>query len=187
MPREPAAVRSSELRDKLRINEDDIDRCLIEQPEYFYMAAEAVATATGRRDTLKLQRDELTAELDQMLRKKAVDDEEKLTETQLTNRLKTLPKMMAANRAYIEVCKLVDEAVAMKDSYQQRSYMLRELNASSNARLYNLGLERGAGGARARVVDRGREEISRARESSGVFERRDSQPVPRHRARDQGD
>jgi hypothetical protein len=188
MPREPAANRASELRDKLRIDDDDIDRCLIEQPEYFYIAAEMVAQATGRRDTLKLQRDELLAELDQMLRKKAEEDEEKLTETALNNRLKTLPKIKEANRAYIEACRIVDEAAAMKDSYQQRSYMLRELNASANAKLYNLGLERGAGGARGRVVDRGREDISRARESSGVFERRgETQPVPRHRPRDQGD
>lgn len=183
MPRETASNQATELRSNLRIDEDDIDRCLIAQSEYFFMAAEAVAMATSRRDTLKLQRDETVAELDQMLRKKAAEADEKITETGLQNQLKTLPKIKEINRGYIDACRVADEALAMKESYHQRSFMLRELNASANAKLYNLGLERGAGGAARRVVDRGREDISRARESSGVFERRDS--VARHRSKDQ--
>jgi hypothetical protein len=81
--------------------------------------------------------------------------------------------------------------LAMKESYHQRSFMLRELNASANAKLYNLGLERGAGGAGRHIAERSREDISRTREERGVFDRRGSasqQPVvARHRSRDQGD
>ena len=175
MPRETArperpANRAAELRQKLRIDEDNIDRCLVEQPEYFYMAAEAVALAIANRDTLKLQLAELTAELDLDLRRQFAANEEKYSETSLSNRLKTLPRIQTAHRAYLDASRLADEAEALKDSYQQRSYMLRELNASANAKLYNLGVERGAGGARNRILDRSREDIDRSREQSGVFD-----------------
>ena len=180
MPRENRS-REDELRSKLRIDEDNIDRCLVEQPDYFYQAAEAFAQAIATRDGLKLARDELIAQLDQDVRRHAGANDEKLSETQLTNRIKVLPKVKEAVRAYLNACKIADECEAMKESFQQRSYMLRELNASANARLYNLGIERGAGGARSRIVERGREEISRNREAGGVFERRGSTPVARHR------
>lgn len=185
MPRETS---TSELRDNLRIDEDDIDRCLVAQPEYFYQAAEAVALANARRDTLKLERDETMAQLDRDIRKKAADEDRKITEGQLSSELKILPKIKEANRKYLDACKLADEAEAMKESYQQRSYMLRELNASANAQLYNLGLERGAGGgAGRRVVERSRAEISRSRDESGVFDDRRAGGTIRHRPRDQGD
>lgn len=192
MPRETSRSNAAnELRENLRIDEDDIDHCLVAQPEYYYMAAEAVALATSRRDTLKLQRDETIAELDQAIRRKALEDDRKITEGQISNELKTLPKVKEINRQYVEACKVVDEAVAMKESYHQRSYMLRELNASANAKLYNLGLERGAGGgAGRRMVERGRAEIERKREDSGVFDRRvggNGGGVARHRPRDQDD
>lgn len=185
-----AAPRTNELRENLRIDEDDIDRCLVQQPDYFFQAADAFALANSQRDTIKLQLKELIAQLDQDLRKKALDDQERISEAQLTNRITTLPKVKELNQKLLQAARIADRCEALKESYIQRSHALRDLNSSAIARQYNLGIERGAGAARNRIVDRSREDIDREREASGVFNERRataSKDNARYRPRDQGD
>jgi hypothetical protein len=184
MPREtPASPTPTDLREALRIDEDDIDRCLVEHPQLFYQAADSLALAVATRDGLKLELKELVAQLDQDVRRKAVDDGEKLTESALANRITILPRVKELNRRYLDSCLAVDRAEALRDSYRDRSFALRALNDSANARLYNLGIERGATSARGRMVERSAEEISRTRESKGVFDRRERSGSPPERYR----
>src|ERR1700757_192795 len=107
------AIRA-ELEETLRINPDALDDCLVEQPGYFYHVAEAVSEANARRDTIKLELEEVTAELDQDLRAKAAAEEEKITETSLQNRLRTMPKLKALQRKYLEARTDADRWVALK-------------------------------------------------------------------------
>jgi hypothetical protein len=178
MPRENT---QDNIRASLRIDEDNIDRCLMQQPDLFYMAASAVALANAERDGLKLELAELNAKLDGDIRKQLTDLGEKYSEASLSNRLKTLPKIMELHRRYLGACLRADEAEAVKESFQQRSYMLRELNSSAQSRMYNLGVERGATTARNRVVERGAEAASRSREDAGVFDRRERGAPERYR------
>jgi hypothetical protein len=171
MPRETRT--SPDLREALRIDEDNIDRCLAEHSELFFQAADGLALAVATRDGLKLELKELVAQLDQDVRRKALADEEKLSETALSSRITVLPKVKELNRQHLDACKAADRAEALRDSYRDRSFALRALNDSANARLYNLGIERGASSARGRLAERGAEEASRTREAAGVFDRRE--------------
>jgi hypothetical protein len=152
-----------ELREALIIDDDDLDKCLVEQPSLFYSAAEASSLADSKRDTVKLELKELKAQLDQDIRRKAIEDEEKLSETQLTNRIITLPVVKALERKLLALSKEAADCSALKESYEQRSYALKDLNARQNAQMMNLGLERGSVGTRREVGDRVRERAENLR------------------------
>jgi hypothetical protein len=152
----PRNTETSEVRSKLRIDDDDLDQCLVEQPEYFYQAAERATSAGAERDGLELELKELKAQLDSDIRKAAEQREEKLTETALVNRIVTLPKVKELQRKVLDAKRQADDAVNLKEAFVQRSYALKDLNAVQVARMYNLGLERGATGARQNIGDRNR-------------------------------
>ena len=162
MPRPPTTrndtLSVTALTEGLKIDEDALDQCLVEQADYYYQVAKLAIDAGGERDTLELQLKELKAELDADIRQQAIRNEEKLTETQLTNRITVLPRVKDLQRKCLEARRKADSLSVLKEGYQQRSYALRELNASQLARFYSLGTERGAAGARASVGDRIREQ-----------------------------
>lgn len=144
----PAAEPASELeqyRSYLRIDRDDLDTSLMEQPEMFHHVANACVEAGARRDEAKLELEELLAELDQSVRARALKDDEKLTETALQNRLREMPRVQEAQRRYLETRKEADRWLALKESYQQRSFMLRELVHKLVAERHDLSTEAGAG------------------------------------------
>jgi hypothetical protein len=146
----------SELEGSLQIDRDDLDSCLVEQPGYFYHVAEEVAQANARRDTLKLELEEQIAVLDKEVRQNALRDDEKMTEAGIQNRLRTMPKIKDLQRQFLNAKTEADSWAALKEAYQQRSFMLRELVALHLAHLHNLGIERGAVASRHDIGDRNR-------------------------------
>lgn len=156
MPRERTErtdLRPSEIRSKLRIDDDDLDQCLVDQPEYFYQAAQAATEAGAIRDGLELELKELKAQLDGDFRQQA---ERKLTETALTNRIITLPKVKDLTRKVLDAKRRAEDAIVLKEAFTQRSYALKDLTAIQLGRMYNLGVERGAVTARQNIGDRAR-------------------------------
>jgi len=145
-----------ELEGNLRIDQDNLDECLVEQPGFFYHVAEEVANANARRDTLKLELEELMAEEDGKLRSAAARAEEKVTEASIQNHLRTLPTVQAAQRKYLAARTQSESWAALKEAYSQRSYMLKELVALYLANMHNLGVERGAISARGQLADAAR-------------------------------
>ncbi len=135
------------LKAGLAISEEDLNSCLIEQPELFFSVADAYAYASAERDAAKLALEEVMSELDQQLRLKAAKDEEKVTEASLGRHLATLPRVQKAQREFLECKADADEWGALKEAFVQRSFMLRELVALYIANLSNLSLEKGAHGA----------------------------------------
>jgi hypothetical protein len=165
-PQDEEGQSRRELEASLQIDRDDLDSCLVDQPGYFYHVAEEVAQANARRDTLKLDLEEQTAVLDKEVRHNAQRDEEKITEAGIQNRLRTMPKIKELQRKYLDAKTEADSWAALKEAYQQRSFMLRELVALQLAQIHNLGVERGAVAARHEVGDRNRaatEALRRAR------------------------
>jgi hypothetical protein len=170
-----------EIRGKLRIDEDDMDRCLVEHSEYFHKAAEQVTEATATRDALKLELEELVATLDRSIRERNIADDIKMSETGLSNTIKTTPRFQEAQRKHMDAVKVAADWGTLKEAFQQRSYMLRELNQRQIAQMYNLSTERGTAGSRRNAVgDRNRAELeqsSAARRNA----RRDSSATERYR------
>ena len=109
----------------------------------------------------------MTAQLDQDIREQAIAQERKLTEASIQNELRTMPRIQGLRKELLEASTEADRAMALKEAYSQRSYMLRELVAIQLAEFYNLGVERGAASARR---DLGTQ--ARAREESARREKR---------------
>jgi hypothetical protein len=185
MPRSarPQPPSREELKEKLLIDDDDLDSGLVEQPSLFFAAAEAASLATSQRDTVKLELKELKAELDQDIRRNALnqDPPEKLTETQLSNRITLLPRVKDMERRLLAFNRTADDSTALKESFVQRSYALKDLTARQNSQMATLAIERGSDGARRDAGTRARErEIASRREQ-------DRAVTPRYRSRDTGE
>lgn len=151
----------------LQIDRDDLDGCLVDQPESFYHAAVAYSKAVARRDAVKLELEHLAANLDVKIRADADKAGTKTTETGIKNEIQLDADYHDAKSALLEASAEVDRLQALKEAFQQRSFMLRELVALTIA---ERGDQAGAAGAyeargrRAQEAERLRgEELARRR------------------------
>jgi hypothetical protein len=148
-----------EIRANLRIDPDDMDTMLVQHAEYFDQIGERVVNAADLVATLKVELEKLTAELDRDIRANNARNETKMTETQVANTIKSTPRHEAAARKLADAQRNLSALSSLKESFQQRSYMLRELNQKQIARIYTGTTERGGGGGAARraaIGDRNR-------------------------------
>lgn len=148
----PPVTALERFKGNLAIDKDDLDTCLMEQPESYYHVSEAYVNAVALRDATKLELEEVTAKEDQAIRASALATERKLTETAVQNELRTLPSIMALNRKLLDQRAAADNWQALKESFQQRSFMLRELVALYIAQRHDHAMEGGAGQARANLT-----------------------------------
>jgi hypothetical protein len=138
----------------LQIDEDDLDRCLVEQPKLYYHAAEAMTLANSRRDKLALQLKELTATVNQEVRETIANNKLKSREDDIKQQVLLDPEVKKLAREHLEACTEAELAQALKESYQQRSYALKDLVAKQLGELYSLGVERGSVSAKHRLAER---------------------------------
>lgn len=141
------------LESALRIDDTDIDRCLMEQPDLFYQTAIAAERAVSVRDEAKLRLEQKMAELDRSVREKAAAEEEKITEAGIRNKLMTLPRIKELNAAYLEAKEKAGKWAALKEAYRERSFMLRELVSRQIAQWHDTGIERGNSSVRSKRAD----------------------------------
>lgn len=118
-------------RDKMLINRDDLESCLIEHAQLFWDVSEKGLHASSTRDELKLQIDQLHAELDEVgrksLAKKAEKDGSRVTEAAVLSYIKSNNSFQKLQQEYLESKTIADEWSALKEAFYQRGYMLREL------------------------------------------------------------
>lgn len=124
-----------EAKDLLLINRQDLDIEVQRQAQTYWQVAEQCAEAISIRDSLKEEKDKVWAEqfivnkVEAKLDGKGVSD--KVAET-YTDASKIYSK---ANKEYLDAKLDADKWIGMKESWQQRAVMLRELcglNASLN-------------------------------------------------------
>lgn len=118
-----------ELVEALAIDRTDLESCLINQSVMFYQIAEKATAAGGRRDSLKLQMDELHAKLDGEIRSRAADNGEKTTETGIGYEIKANKEYALLMQEHSDTRTEGEHLIALKEAFIQRSYMLRELVA----------------------------------------------------------
>lgn len=140
----------------LAIDKADLDSCLIEQPESYHHISQAFAQAVADRDATKLDLEELQAKLGQDLRTKAIKNDEKLTEGSLQQQLTAMPNVQKLQREFLEKRHKADSWQALKEAFQQRSFMLRELVALYIAQRHDTAMENGSGQARASLAEENR-------------------------------
>lgn len=152
-----------DLRSKLSIDKDDLDEALVEQPDLYYHVADAYVTAVAERDSAKLNLEQATAVLDEQFRKQAIEDEEKMTEAALRNKITSAPRIQVLEKELLYLRAEADRWQALKEAYQQRSFMLRELVAMYVRRLGDLSIDRGSHDARSAIAQANHDEAGRIR------------------------
>lgn len=144
------------LRDQYRgflsIDKLALDECLMEQAEIYSKVAEAVATAEAERDAAQLEFEELQADLDQAVRKKAADKKERLTDATVRQLLPTMPKVQALSRNLLDKKREAKLWRALEKAFEQRADMLKKLVDLHLRSTYGYTLESGVGQARTSIV-----------------------------------
>lgn len=140
-----------DLERGLRFDRNDLDTALMEQPDFFFRVAREFAVNESRRDAAKQWAEEIKAEADQVIRSDASGRGEKISETQVLNRVLLNRSYAKANDNYFDWKQLTAKWSALKEAYTQRSYALKDM-----VQLYATGYYGDAVGASARsdVKDR---------------------------------
>jgi len=112
---------------KLTIDKHSLDDELVRQPILFFDMAQLSATATAERDYAKDQLGLKDAELGSKWRKKLEKRGERPTIQLIEECVLTDAIHIKYSDKYIKSKEVCDKCYAMKESFQQRSYMLREL------------------------------------------------------------
>lgn len=129
-------LRMREYRRDLAIDRTDLDRNLVEQAELYDHVSESMVLAIAERDAAKLDMEEAEAEVARDLRNKSLEEgEKKMAEAAIAQEVKLSPKIKKLSREYLAAKAAVDAWSVLKDSYTQRSYMLREVSMREVARM----------------------------------------------------
>lgn len=157
--RSRAGMSQEQLRGQLSIDKDALDDCLMEQPDLYYYVAEGYALAVAARDAAKLDLEQTTAEKAERIRAAALAADEKLTEASISRQLATDTDIADLEEGLLELRAKADMWQALKEAFQQRSFMLRELVQMLVSRLSAGALERSADNARGELGEANRRQL----------------------------
>jgi len=118
-----------ELKSKIQIDLSDLSTTLIEQPMLYLEAKSLAVTHTARADTLKRQRDEITAGAYSDARTVLGAGGKKPTEAQIQAYVTNMDEVKDINSDYLEASTLAKEAEAVAGAYLMRASMLKELTS----------------------------------------------------------
>lgn len=115
------------LESGLQIDEHALDDALVTQPDFFYRVSKQLAMVVSKRDAAKQALAEEEARCDAQFRKDALDNKEKLTETEIKNMIRLDREVKALSTGMLKLNREVGELTALKEAFQQRSYVLKDL------------------------------------------------------------
>jgi hypothetical protein len=118
--------RYDEFKSALRIDEDALDKALIEQPVLFHEVAEQSTMAGSKKDAEKLLLEEIRAKTDYRIRKRHTGDK-KLSEPQIANMIAIDADYVNASSDFLAAKERSEKWYALKEAYEQRGYALKEL------------------------------------------------------------
>lgn len=121
------ALTFDQLRSRLAIDKNMLDDEVIRQPSLFYEISELLTDASAERDAAKEELAMVDAELDQYYRTTYAKKGEKATESMIKNSVQSDKRHGAAFAEYLALKNKADRLLALKESFSQRSYMLRDL------------------------------------------------------------
>lgn len=126
------------LRAKLEIDRSDLETCLVEQAMLTFEVSEHVVTANSERDKLKLDIEQLAAQLDPEIREDLEQAEAKITEAIVANAIKDDSRMRSAQAAYLAAKENAELLHSLESAFHQRGSMLKKL---AELEIKRLGLE----------------------------------------------
>lgn len=126
----------AELQEQLAIDKSVLDDEVIRQPVLFYTISELLTDAIAERDTAKEELSMTDADLDSEGRRKLAKSGDKTTETMFKNYVQTHTDHENAFKVWLTAKTKADKLLALKEAFQQRSYMLRDLVSLYSANYY---------------------------------------------------
>lgn len=155
-------INIDEFRSYLKIDKHSLDQELEEQPMLFFKISEAFVQAAAERDMLKEQLATVDAKLDAQVRNDFAD--KKYTEAMVKNAVQTDKKHDAAMLKFLRAKEQADLLFALKDAFQTRSYMIRDLCSLYNANYFAEGSVKGSQETDRATYKTGRQRMAAGRE-----------------------
>lgn len=160
----PRQMDADYLRGKINIDRDALHEGIEEQPGLFFAAADALALAFSVRDQAKTEMDNEYSRACGRAREQKDEDGKKPTEGAIKEAAQLDKKYLAAEAAYRKAKLDAETAVALRDSFEMRAKMLREMSQLFLAGYFQAS---SVGGVRKGVDDKAaeiaREGLHRAR------------------------
>lgn len=125
-----------ELRKLLEIDKHSLDDEIVQQPQLFFKISEAAVKASARRDFCKEELNRVDADLAAKHRRRIEKSGSRATDAGVSAAIAADPKHQAASDKLIKARNRADLLGALKESFHQRSYMLRDLSALFIANYY---------------------------------------------------
>lgn len=149
------------LESKLIIDRNDLDTALLEQCQLFYDVSTALVEATAERDATKEELERTYAKVSHEIRS-AHSGEKKPTEGLIDSQIRLDEQYQMVSNQYLVTVENAAMLMALKQAYEQRSYMLKEM-----VQLYMVGYfgDVVPKSASAQVNDANRQAIHRKRTS----------------------
>lgn len=126
----------ADLKEQLAIDKSVLDDEVIRQPVLFYTISEMLTEALAERDAAKEELSAVDADIDSRGRKALNKNGEKVTEQMVKNYVQTSLEHEQAFDDYLDAKTKADKLLALKEAFQQRSYMLRDLVSLYSANYY---------------------------------------------------
>lgn len=157
----------ADLQQQLAIDKSVLDDEVVRQPVLFYTISEMLTEALAERDGAKEDLSSVDADLDGEGRKKLAKLFDKVTEQMVKNYVQTSAAHESAFNAYLDAKTKADKLLALKEAFQQRSYMLRDLVSLYSANYYETSSMKPTQAQEASHYASNRARISNARVARG--------------------
>jgi len=144
-----------------------LDDEVVKQPVLFYNISEILTDAIALRDGTKEELAAIDAEMDGVWRVKLAKINKKVTEKMIQNGVQNSPEHEKAFQAYLKAKTYADKLLALKEAFQQRSYMLRDLVSLYSANYYEASSIKPTQTMEASHYHANRVRMSNAREARG--------------------
>lgn len=155
-------VSLKDLERALKIDKHALDEMLERQPDLFYMVARECALRISQRDAAVLELKEVEAIVDQQIRQD-LSGEEKVTERDIEARRRTNRDVLGMIAAVSDLNHQVAIWQALKEGWQQRSYVLKDLVTLYVSSYYGDSTKRATDRVKGRDADIARGEMAKER------------------------
>lgn len=158
----------AEYEESLAIDENGLEEALIIQTTNYYAVSKRLSLEQSRRDAAKQHLRDVEARVDSAIRIAVRENGEKVTEREVESRRTNHSDIRDAHNLFMRVDRGVKALEALKDSWSQRSYILKELTALWLASYYgdsdSASADRSVRSAKAKNTKKKIKESRRARD-----------------------
>lgn len=116
-----------QLEEAIKIDQDELDEALIQQPSLFYEVSRHLTILLSRRDEAKSNLQAAEARADIGIRRKAREKEEKKNEAEIAAEKRLSTDVAKADRAHQRLVQTCGHFEALKQAFQQRGFVLKSL------------------------------------------------------------